>query len=106
MQQVTDATHTPATQPATPADESSVRRTVVLCIVIIIVALVGVFASRFCVSPRGATSPALLVATQPTLAIAAVLVAMIIALLRWVAPSPHTPCKPAPSATLFFLAQT
>jgi hypothetical protein len=54
---------------------------VVLCIVIIIVALVGVFASRFCVSPRGAVSPALLASTQPALAIAAVLVAMIVALL-------------------------
>lgn len=81
IQQVTDATHTPATQPATPAAESSVRRTVFLCIVIIIVALVGVFASRFCVSPRGAVSPALLASTQPALAIAAVLVAMIVALL-------------------------
>ena len=81
MQEASETTHSTAPQIVTPAAESSVRRTVFLCIVIIIVALVGVFASRFCVSPRGAASPALLVATQPMPAIAAVLVAMIIALL-------------------------
>ena len=81
MQEASETNHSTAPQITAPAAESSVLRTVVLCIVIIIVALVGVFASRFCVSPRGAASPALLVATQPMLAIAAVLVAMIIALL-------------------------
>ncbi|MSR34844.1 MAG: hypothetical protein EXS12_08655 [Phycisphaerales bacterium] len=81
MQQATDASHSPAPQLAAPVAESSVRRTVLLFIVIIIVALLGVFASRFSVSPRGAASPALLVATQPALAIAAALAAMIVALL-------------------------
>ena len=69
MQQATDATHSPAPQLAAPAADSSVRRTVLLAFVIILVALLGVFASRFSVSPRGAASPALLVATQPALAI-------------------------------------
>ena len=81
MQQATEATHSPAPQLAAPAAESSVRRTVLLAVVIILVALLGLFASRFSVSPRGAASPALLVATQPTLAIAAALAAMIGSLL-------------------------
>ena len=81
MQQATDASHSPAPQLAAPVAESSVRRTVLLFIVIIIVALLGVFASRFSVSPRGAASPALLVATQPVLAIAAALAAMLGSLL-------------------------
>ena len=81
MQQATDATHSPAPQLAAPAAESSVRRTVLLAVIIIFVALLGVFASRFSVSPRGAASPALLVATQPALAITAALAAMIVSLL-------------------------
>ena len=89
MQNATDLTNNLATQTnmttptpsAQSATEPTWHRTVLLVVVVILTALIAVFASRFSVSPRGATSPALLAATQPVLAIAAVLSAMIVAMV-------------------------
>jgi hypothetical protein len=64
-----------------PSVESSLRRTVMLAVAIILVALLGMAASRMAVSSRGAVAPNLLLATRPALAVAAAIIAMIGAFL-------------------------
>ncbi len=78
MQSATDPTHQHSAQ---PAEQSSVIRSVALVMVIIIAALIGVFASRFSVSPRGGAAPVLLASTQPVFAVGGAFAAMIAALL-------------------------